>query len=175
MNTFLIPLDPLILLGSVRGQVPGKQTVRVLHFQTKVALEGALESDTGEEEESRRKRERKRRTTTQMQTGLSWSYIELWSWNDSSELLQTETTGLSIFGCWLSPGQSITWGKVASFRSGQFPEEELSCEPLAGNLRQPSARGVRSWIQGCVGRPEATVCTLCAIASSRHEKRTVTG
>lgn len=32
MNTFLAPLDLLISFGSVRGQVPGKQTLLILTF-----------------------------------------------------------------------------------------------------------------------------------------------
>lgn len=137
MNTFLILLDLLILLRSVRGQVPGKQTLRLLTFSDRSFIRGCSREQYWRRVRKQKETQKERWTTVQLQRGLSWSYVELGSWNDSSELLQTETTGLNIFGCWLSPGQSITWGKVVSFSSGQFPEEELSCEPFAANMPEP--------------------------------------
>ena len=51
---------------------------------------------------------------------LSRSHSGLGNWDGPLELFQTETEGLGLFGCMLSPERIILLGKVASFSWGQF-------------------------------------------------------
>lgn len=133
-----ILLGFLILSETITGQVTGEQSLGSWGFCT----------DKGCSQEQYLWRVRKaglgkgrRWARMQLRRGLRWLYTELCSWDASSELFQVETEGLSLVGCWLSPGRD-NLGRGSFLQLRTIPQEELSCEPPAATSEFLDPRGL---------------------------------